>query len=172
MSVSRPARWRRARRAAVLSSLAVGAVASGAADAGAQRPTGRQFEGRVDAIMARVPSVQGGVALNVPAGLYVRLGAAVAGGVAHHHGASRGAARGDVFARFLLDPFREAPHGLYGVGGISAMYDGFEKWRPRVLAGVGIEGAVRHGRSWGGELALGGGVRITLFMRSARASGR
>ena len=167
MNAPRPRRRRWDRLAVALAWLAVAPLA-----APAQRPAGRQFEGRLDAILASTPSMQGGVAVNVPVGLYVRLGAAVAGGVAHRDGASRTAARGDLFARFLLDPFRESPWGVYGVGGLSAMYDGFEEWRPRVMAGVGVERGPRHGRAWGGELALGGGIRLTLFVRGARTTGR
>lgn len=152
--------------------VALALLAATAADAGAQRPAGRQFEGRVDAIAATTSSVQGGLALNVPAGLYVRLGAAAGGGIARRDGDSRGAARVDLFARFLLDPFGQSRLGLYGVGGLSTMHDGFEGWRPRVLAGIGLESPVRNGRAWGGELALGGGLRVALFVRGARASGR
>lgn len=152
--------------------IALSLLAASPSQGGAQRPAGRQLEGRVDAIAASTPSLQAGVAFNVPAGLYARLGAAVAGGVARRDGLSRGAARADVFARFLLDPFGQSPLGFYGVGGLSAMYDGFEEWRPRVLAGIGFESRVRHGRAWGAEVALGGGVRIALVVRGARASGR
>lgn len=173
MSARHPSpRAPRARVVALLALLAPLLLAATAADAGAQRPAGRQFEGRVDAIAATTSSVQGGVALNAPAGLYVRLGAAAAGGVAWRDGAARSAARGDLFARFLLDPFGQSRLGFYGVGGLSAMYDGFEGWRPRILAGIGLESPVRNGRAWGGELALGGGLRLALFVRGARASGR
>lgn len=147
-------------------------LAATTAEAAAQRPAGRQVEGRVDVIAATTSSVQGGVALNVPAGLYVRLGGAAAGGGAWRDGDARSAGRVDLFARFLLDPFGQSRLGLYGVGGLSAMHDGFEGWRPRVLAGIGLESSVRNGRAWGGELALGGGVRVALFVRGARASGR
>ena len=160
------------RRGALAATLAVLAISASPARGRAQLPAGPQVEGRIDAITATTPSLQGGVAVNVPAGLYARLGATLAGGVAWRDGASRGAARADLFARFLLDPFRQSPLGFYGVGGLSAMYDGFESWRPRVLAGIGVESRIRHGRAFGAELALGGGVRLAVFVRSARASGR
>lgn len=138
----------------------------------AQRPVGRQFEGRVDLIAADTPSLQAGLGLNIPAGIYVRMGATIAGGVAHRDAVTHGAARGDVVARFLLDPYREFPLGLYGLGGLSAMYDPFEGWRPRVVAGVGLESRVRRGRAIAAELALGGGVRLGVAVRRARRSGR
>jgi hypothetical protein len=143
-----------------------------AAHAAAQRPTGRQFEGRLDAIAAHTPSLQGGGGFNIPAGLYVRLGATVAGGLSHRDGVTHAAARGDVIARFLLDPYREFPLGLYGLGGVSVMYDPFEQWRPRVVVGLGIESRARHGRTVAAELALGGGVRLGVVVRRARRLGR
>lgn len=182
MSATSSGICRRGAAGATLALLAALATCAQAASAQAQRPAGAQFEGRVDAIAAATPSLQGGVAFNAPAGLYVRLGVAAAGGIAWRDGASRGAtssqgasslaARTDLFARFLLDPFGQSRLGLYGVGGLSAMYDGFERWRPRVVAGVGLESRVAKGRVWGGELALGGGVRVALFVRNARAFGR
>lgn len=138
----------------------------------AQRPTGRQLELRADLIAARTTSAQVGVGVNVPAGLYVRVGATAAVGAAHRFGELRTAARGDLVARFLFDPFREVPLGLYGMGGVSAMYDPFERWRPRVVVGMGVEGRVRGRRVLAGEIALGGGVRASLVVRRARTSGR
>jgi len=138
----------------------------------AQRPAGRQAEARLDVLAARTPSLQAGGSLNVPAGLYVRLAGTVAAGVAWRDGARRGAARADLAARFHLDPFRESPLGLYGLAGLSAMGDGFEGWRPRVLVGVGVESRARGRRVLAGELSLGGGVRVGLVVRRARAAGR
>lgn len=142
------------------------------ASVAAQRPTGPQLELRLDAIAARTPSLQLGGGVNVPAGLYVRLGATVAGGVAHRDGISHGAARGEVIARFLLDPFAEFPVALYGLGGLSAMVDPFEHTRPRVVVGLGIESRVRNRRAVAAELSLGGGVRLGALIRRGRRFGR
>ncbi|MCC6928021.1 MAG: hypothetical protein IT359_03410 [Gemmatimonadaceae bacterium] len=138
----------------------------------AQRPTGTQFEARLDAIAARTPSLQLGGGFNVPAGLYVRIGGTVAGGIARRNGVTHGAARADVIARFLLDPFAESPIALYGLGGLSAMVDPFEHARPRVVVGLGIESRVRNRRALAAELALGGGVRIAGVIRRGRRAGR
>ncbi len=140
--------------------------------ASAQRPTGIQYEARLDAIAARTPSLQLGGGLNVPAALYVRLGATVAGGIAHRDGVTHGAARGEVIARFLLDPFAEFPLALYGLGGLSAMVDPFEHTRPRVVVGLGIESRVRNRRAIAAELSLGGGIRLGAVVRRGRRFGR
>jgi len=100
------------------------------------------------------------------------LGATVAGGVAHRDGISHGAARGEVLARFLLDPFAEFPVALYGLGGLSAMVDPFEHTRPRVVVGLGIESRVRNRRAVAAELSLGGGVRLGALIRRGRRFGR
>lgn len=138
----------------------------------AQVPTGSQGGVRLDVITSRAPSLQAAASLNTTAGLYLRLESSVGGGVAWKGGRQYGAARIDGVARFTLDPFREAKHALYGLGGVSAMYDGFERWRPRLLVGFGIEGPVAHGRVAALELALGGGARIGLVLRRARPFGR
>ncbi|MEP7382602.1 MAG: hypothetical protein ABI910_13005 [Gemmatimonadota bacterium] len=135
-------------------------------------PSGAQVEVRVDVIGARTTALQAGFALNVPAGRYVRLGGTLAAGTAWHDTRQRASARADGIARFLLDPFRESSLGLYGIGGLSVLYDRFEQTRPRLLVGVGVEGKPRSGHVVAAELALGGGVRASVVLRRARRSGR
>ncbi|MDP1859369.1 MAG: hypothetical protein Q8K82_11885 [Gemmatimonadaceae bacterium] len=140
--------------------------------ADAQRAVGSQPEFRADVITSRDPTLQIGGGINVPAGIYARVGLTVAGGVAVRDRSVRSAARLDAHGRFLLDPFREYPVGVYGMGGISVMYDGFERWRPLVTVGLGLESRARRGHTTAFELALGGGVRVGVVMRRARATGR
>jgi hypothetical protein len=140
--------------------------------ASAQVPSGTQFGGRVEVITSRASTVHAGVSANTTAGLYLRLEGTVAGGPAWHEGSTYAAFRADGVARFLLDPFREARHAVYGLGGVSLMYDGLEDWRPRLLAGLGIEGRARQGRVVALELSLGGGARAALVVRRARRFGR
>lgn len=135
-------------------------------------PSGAQWEGRLEGIFARTSALQGGIAVNVPAGRYVRIGALGAAGAAWANGEQRASARLEGVARFLLDPFRESRFGLYGVGGVSVMYDGFEHTRPNVVVGAGVEGTPRNGRAIAAELALGGGVRVAVVLRRARRTGR
>ena len=138
----------------------------------AQRPSGTQFEGRLDLVAARTTSVQAGLSANVTAGLYIRMGVTIAAGVARRGDVAHGAARAELTARFLMDPFREAPLGVYGIGGLSAMTDGFEGWRPRIVVGAGIESRIHGGRAIAAEVALGGGVRVAAVVRRARRVGR
>ncbi len=135
-------------------------------------PSGPQWELRLEGIAARTSALQGGVAANIPAGRYVRLGGLVAAGSAWRAGAPRASARAEGLAHFLLDPFRESRLGLYGIGGVSVMYDGFEHTRPNIVVGLGVEGTPRNGRVMAAELALGGGVRAAVVVRRARRTGR
>lgn len=138
----------------------------------AQRPSGWQGEWRVDATAARTPSLQLGAGANVPAGLYARLAGALSAGPARRGGVTHLAWRADATARFHFDPFREGRRGVYGLGGVSLLHDPFEAWRPRVHAGVGVEGPRRGRHVVAAELTLGGGVRLGVVVRRARALGR
>jgi hypothetical protein len=71
----------------------------------------------------------------------------------------------EVQGRFHLDPSRAARFGLYGIGGVSATHDQFSDWQSRLVVGAGIELAA-HGRAtWAIEMALAGGVRLTVATR-------
>jgi hypothetical protein len=135
-------------------------------------PAGPQVELRLEGIAARTAALQAGVGVYVPAGRYVRLGGVAAAGAAWRDGAPRTSARVDGIAHFLLDPFRESRLALYGIGGVSLMYDGFEHTRPNLVVGIGVEGTPRRGRVAAFELALGGGVRAAVVVRRARPAGR
>lgn len=138
----------------------------------AQRLAGPQPELRLDAIGSRAATVQLGAGANIPAGLYARIGVTGAIGRAWRGGEGHAAGRIDLTTRFLFDPFREARYGLYGIGGVSAMYDGVEQWRSRVVVGLGVEGRPSHGLVGALELALGGGVRAGLVVRRPRSGRR
>jgi len=122
-------------------------------------------EARVDAIFARARLVQGGVGLGFRTGYNVRLHFAAAGGLAFKDGEQKGSARGDGTLRLLLDPFGEAPIGLSVGGGLSVLYDGFEKTRPVGVVVLGLEGRPRAPLVWSTELALGGGARVGVVLR-------
>lgn len=112
-----------------------------------------------------------GVGAGVVTGTYTRLEFTVAGGVARDHDVTRASARADIVTRFLLDPFGESRAGLYGLAGGSAGYDG-QRWLPRLMVGLGLEGR-RAGRAmWSGEVALGAGVRVGAVLRRTRANRR
>jgi hypothetical protein len=123
-------------------------------------------EGRLDGFVSSRSSVQAGGGIGFHSGNYVRLLLLAAGGTTLD--SSRTAiGRGEVLARFLLDPFAESTYGLYGFGGLGAtlLENHIE---PRIILGLGIEGPRRGGRAVAAELGLGGGVRLGLAIRSAR----
>jgi hypothetical protein len=127
-------------------------------------------EARIDAIFARAQLLQGGLGLAFRTGYNVRMNFAVAGGVAINDGEQRASARGDGTLRLLLDPFAESRLGLSIGGGLSLLYDGFEKTRPVGVVVLGVEGNARAPLVWSTELALGGGARLGLVLR--RRAGR
>jgi hypothetical protein len=125
---------------------------------------------RADAVFARVNLLHAGVGLAIRTGYNVRAHIAAAGGIAVKDGDREGSARGDATLRLLLDPFGETRAGLSIGGGVSVLYDGFEKTRPVGMLVLGLEGPPRHSLVWGVEAALGGGVRLGFVFR--RRAGR
>jgi hypothetical protein len=138
-----------------------------------QDVTGWQPEARVEALAARTTAWQLAAGANVPMGTYVRTGLLAAAGVRRVRGAWNASARVDAVARFHIDPFRESPYGLYVGGGGSYLFDKGVPSRPRLTVVLGYEGrASKHRVITGAELGLGGGVRIAVTIRRARASAR
>ncbi len=126
---------------------------------------------RADAIIARESSLQLGAGLDVPIGYYVRVEALAAAGPAF--GRATGASvRGDLVARYQLDPFLEHSVGLYGGGGLSARYDPGLHWRGLLVLVVGAEGKARGPVVPFVELGYGGGTRIGVGVRRGTKSFR
>ena len=131
-----------------------------------QRTPPFEAEMRADAIVARSPSVQAGVGVEIPAGVYVRVGLDGAAGATWRDGAAGTSGRVDAVARFLLDPFREVPVGLSFGGGVSLPVGAPEGSRsPYLTLVLDIEGRVRHGFAPALQLGLGGGARIGVVLR-------
>jgi hypothetical protein len=137
---------------------------------GAQVPAAPSYaEFRVDAIVARATSVQGGIGGVFPLGTYVRLSIDGAGGVTMNEGNSRASGRIDAIGRFLLDPLREAPIGLSLGGGLSLPYvDGDKRVRPYLTAVVDIEGRRRGAVTPALQIGLGGGTRVGVVLRMSQ----
>ncbi len=114
--------------------------------------------------------VQGALGVEIPAGIYVRVG--MYAGAGSSTAANRGLdARADVIARFLLDPFRQRPWALSAGGGLSLRADHGSVARPFLVAVVDLEGP----RMWAGfspsvQAGLGGGVRVGIGFRRSTAS--
>jgi len=149
----------------------VGSAHAAEAQAWRARPW-LQWESRIDALAGAVPAVHGGIAANVPADYYVRVGATVAGGTGRREGVAVASARADLVARYLTDPFREFRTGSYAGAGVSARWEEGEGWRALLTVLVGFELPDRGRWRPAIELGVGGGVRLTLAVRRARENGR
>jgi hypothetical protein len=137
---------------------------------GAQVPSAPPYaEFRLDAIMSHATSAYAGVGAVFPLGTYVRLGIDAAGGATFRDGSSRASGRVDAIARFLLDPFREAPFGISLGGGLSLLYaDGDKRVRPYLTAVVDIEGRRRGSVTPALQFGLGGGARVGVVLRTSQ----
>lgn len=139
-------------------------------------PMAPRWESRLELTAADQLAAHLGVGANARAGYYVRLFAGLAAGAAQSESHEwEPAARLDFAARFLLDPFAERPRGLYGGAGVSLgqrFAPDAPPARPVLVLLAGLEGRSRNGRVWATELSLGGGVRLGLVWRGARAGAR
>lgn len=130
-----------------------------------------QWEARADMTFTPALAAHAGAGLNVRAGHYARLGVAYLAGTAQGPAGDRGARfsqRADATARFLLDPFAERAHGLYGGAGFTARRDGSAAWKAGLMLVVGVEGSPRGRMIPAVEVALGGGVRAGVVLRARR----
>jgi hypothetical protein len=124
---------------------------------------------RVDGFAARAPGAQLGLGVAIDAGTYTRL-ALVAGAGAQRlpGGAVGGVQRLEAVARFLVDPFRQARHGLYVGGGLSVRHAAGGPLRPLLVALLGVEGPPHGGVAAAVEAGVGGGARLGVALRRAR----
>jgi hypothetical protein len=130
-------------------------------------------EYRADAIFGRGTSAEGGLGAVFPLGTYVRLGVDAAGGATWRDAQTRASGRVDGIARFLLDPFREAPFGFSLGGGLSVPYvRGDTRVRPYLTAVVDIEGRQRGRLTPAFQIGLGGGTRVGVVVRSSTSRWR
>ena len=129
-------------------------------------------EMRVDATAANVDRLEIGAGPIVPMGTYVRLALLVGGGVARDdtragETANRvAAARADVIARFQIDPFHQSRRGLYGGGGVSYLASKGRRGQAYVAIVAGMELRDRGHVAPAIEVALGGGLRVGVALRS------
>jgi hypothetical protein len=120
---------------------------------------------RVDMIRARSTSVHGGAGLTLAGAGYARLTVVAGGGVTSFGENTEPSGRVDVVGRFVLDPYREARLGLYGYGGLSALYDRLDDWRGVLAVGIGLELPARGNGVWAIETGIGGGIRLGGALR-------
>jgi hypothetical protein len=144
-----------------------GLVTVGTTPAGAQLAPQRYAEYRVDGISGRGNTVQAGGGLTVPEGIYVRLAIDGALGTTWRDGGAHPSGRGDVIARFSLDPLRESPIGLSLGGGVSVPVVEDDRVRPYATVVLDLEGRMRGRWTPALQLGLGGGTRLGLVLRAS-----
>lgn len=135
---------------------------------------------RLDGALGREGGAFASLGAFVDAGLYARLGLVVGAGTARSPSADPAgapsaftpAARVEAIARFHLDPQRLSRRGLYAAGGVAmALREGLAP-RYALVALLGLEGAPRGSVAPAVEVGLGGGVRVAVALRRARAERR
>ena len=112
-----------------------------------------------------------GVALNVPAGYYVRIANGLSFG-RELGTAQRNSVRADMTARFLVDPFAESRWGPYAGGGAFVAWREGDAGRVGLLLIVGADLPFRGHWRPAIEVGVGGGARLSLIFKRARTSGR
>jgi hypothetical protein len=144
----------------------------------AQQSARRVFpplEFRADAIdprSAKNGTLQAGVGVNLPLGSYTRLELDGAGGVTRRADEDHHSGRGDVIARFLLDPFAESPWGLSIGGGMSALFAEGARTRAYLVVVADVEAPRVGGVVPALQVGLGGGLRVGLVARAYRPGRR
>jgi hypothetical protein len=140
----------------------------GAGVARAQNSPPAYPEYRADAVVGRGTTAQLGLGAVIPGGVYARMSVDGGAGATWRDGAAHASGRVDVIARFLLDPFREAPVGLSFGAGVSVPYvAGDAHVRPYLTFVTDIEGRRRGGFTPALQIGLGGGARVGLVLRQS-----
>jgi hypothetical protein len=136
-----------------------------------------QPELRVDGFTGEPWAVHAGAGLGVRVSNNARL--AVVGGIGPRSASdedrgsgTRLSGRIEVLGRFVLDPYRESPRGPYAAAGLVQRLEAGLRPRTRLTAMLGVEGRPRAGWAPSLEAGFGGGVRVGLVFRRARAGGR
>lgn len=152
-------------------------VAGSSANANAQTAPAPMPELRADLIVGHRPAIQVGAGVQIPAGIYVRLGldgaVGMATGARTAGTSSRADARVDLLARFLLDPFRQRAYGLSVGGGLSLRAEPGERARPLLLVALDVEGRrSARGVAPALQVGVGGGLRLGVVLRRAARRAR
>jgi len=140
--------------------------------AGAQNRPRPVIVGRLDATSAAVPRLEASVGGAIPLGTYARLHVTAGGGAARDAGEVEPSARGDLVARFLLDPFLQSKRGAYFGGGVSWLAHRGERGRAWLAVVAGLELAQRGPVVPALEVGVGGGARVGLVVRRAMPNWR
>jgi hypothetical protein len=165
---------RRGKRRTALASRAIVLLTALAAALPAQGgPPRLQTEARIEVLAAHTTAFHFGLGVNAITGTNLRLALLLAGGIREASDDWRPSGRVEAVMRFHFDPLQQFPRGFYAGGGGAIFVDRGARARARTLVTVGLEGSPNRRRViLGGELGLGGGVRLGLTARRARAGAR
>ena len=136
--------------------------------AGAQAPpqTRRVLpEVRADVVAGDVVTAQLSAGVHVTSGTYFRIATFGGYGRAWDEDTQGPSYRLEVQGRFHLDPLRSTRFGLYGIGGITTTHDPFDDWQSRMVLGAGVELPAYARATLALEVALAGGLRVSLAAR-------
>lgn len=140
--------------------------------AGAQDRPRPVIVARLDATSAAVPRLEASLGGAIPLGTYARLHVTAGSGAARVAGEVEPSARGDLVARFLLDPLLQSKRGAYFGGGVSWLAHRGERGRAWLALVAGLELAQRGPIVPALEVGVGGGARVGLVVRRAMPSWR
>ena len=133
----------------------------------AQEPQRRRIlpELRADVVTGDIVSAQTAAGVHITSGTYVRV--ALLGGYGRAWDEDQGGAsyRVEVHGRFHLDPLRSTRFGLYGIGGVVTSHDPFADWQSRLVLGAGMELPAYARATLAVEVALAGGLRVSVATR-------
>jgi hypothetical protein len=122
-------------------------------------------EVRADVVTGETTTAHLGGGVHMTSGTYFRLAILAGAGPAWRDSQRETSYRFELQGRFVLDPFRDSPYGVYGIGGMTTTHDPFSNWQSRLVLGAGIE-LPAHGRAAVAlEGAFAGGFRISLATR-------
>jgi hypothetical protein len=128
---------------------------------------------RLDAFVGRTTGAQLGLGAAFDAGSYTRLAIVVgAGGERRAGGTIVGVQRAEAIARFHFDPLRQTRHGVYAGGGVGVRHAPGSPLRALLVAMLGVEGPRHGGTVVAVEAGVGGGARLGIALRGARAQRR
>ena len=146
------------------------AASPGAAQAFRVLPT-VQPETTTGVVVTGTAALVAGFGLNVPAGYYLRIAPTVSAGKAAFSGAGT-VVRAEVVGRFLADPFRQRRRGAYFGAGLASEWRTGDSGRPALILVAGVDLFDRAGWRPGLEMAVGGGLRISVVTRRTRTAWR
>jgi hypothetical protein len=128
---------------------------------------------RADAFVGRTSGAQLGVGAVLDAGSYTRLALIVGAGAERRPGGALvGVQRAEGVVRFHFDPLRQSRHGVYVGGGVGARRTPGGPLRALLVAVLGVEGPPHGGIAAAVEAGVGGGARVGVALRRARAQRR